>query len=105
MNADPDDLLVSDLEMSVRTQNVLSQMGIRTLKELRELKRYDAMRTKGCGQKTWSEIRDIVQQFSPPPAPLGIVQAVKLVNDLMVHEHHLRLVVDNGELRLYRRLA
>ena len=49
-------VLVEDLELSIRSTNVLLTLGITTLGELSKLTEIELLRTKNCGRKVLKEL-------------------------------------------------
>lgn len=57
-------LSVDDLELSVRTSNVLRMEGIATVAQFMALERSQVMSFKNAGRRTWMEISDVQRYLS-----------------------------------------
>ena len=101
---------VDDLELSVRTANVLAREGITNMDAFMGLKRPEVMGWTHAGRKTWNEIHDT--QGSMRGGNWGeshLLQCVGMVNNAMAGLYGegttVRLRVDDdGFLRVYKEL-
>jgi DNA-directed RNA polymerase alpha subunit len=51
---------IKNLEFSIRTQNVLDGLGIKTVNQLTELTELDLLRVRNCGKKCLQEIKQVL---------------------------------------------
>lgn len=56
---------IKSLELSTRTERVLTDMGIDTLEKLMSLTEAQVRRWYGAGRLTWQEIRETQERVSP----------------------------------------
>ena len=60
-DADPLDEELANIDMSVRTYNVLANTQIKTVGDLASYTFHDLMKVKNCGKKTINELERILQ--------------------------------------------
>lgn len=61
---------IEDLNLSVRTYNVLKRARIDTVKELQQLTDKELMRIRGMGKHSLEEIQEKLGRYTAPPADL-----------------------------------
>lgn len=54
---------ISDLELSIRAENVLREMKVTTMKQLLQISFEDLSAMKRCGSKTIQEIREKLAKY------------------------------------------
>lgn len=64
---------IGDLELSVRTFNVLSNYGIRTLGDLEKVREIDLLRLKGFGRKSLNELKEYMENAGLAFADYAVV--------------------------------
>lgn len=100
---------VDDLELSVRTRNVLKLAGIDSREALEGLTREAVLAMKNAGRKTWYEIECIQQYLRGPTMEQRereVVQALAGVSRMMAaylpSDTHRLILVGPREIRLVR---
>lgn len=105
-----DRTFVENLELSVRTVNVLKNNGITTAEQFMKLTKTQVMGLKGLGAKSWREISEVQEMLtrerrreSIPGQAVELIKALnRLVPDLTKHRFFLTLCSDPPQLRLGR---
>lgn len=102
-------MLVEDLELSVRTGNVLRNAGIVTLDQLKALDASAVLALKNAGRKTWREIQELQQFFDEDSEDLKqsrwrtFTETVAMLNQQMNRNPEFRVVdADRGFLTAVR---
>jgi DNA-directed RNA polymerase alpha subunit len=57
--------------VSLRLYTVFKRMELKTIKDLKKVSIYELCRTKGCGQKTIDECRELFDKYCWSKANLG----------------------------------
>ena len=57
-------ILISDVKMSVRTFNILSDLGIRYIGDLADITETKVVNKHQCGDTTLCEIKNIMRQYN-----------------------------------------
>ncbi len=77
---------VDELELSVRTANLLQNMGVVTLRQLVQKSDVDVLKMRDAGRETLKELKEILSELglslgmrldAPPPAPTAPVTPVR----------------------------
>lgn len=94
--------IVDDLELSVRTSNVLRGEGVRTLSAFMALSKDRVMAMKGAGVRTWNEIKSVQTNIAPTAAEAEKAawhqfrELLAQANAVMAVNPSFRVVVDGN---------
>lgn len=102
-------LPISELEVSVRTHNVLKKAGYINIGAVLDLDEKTARALPNAGARTWREIAELQESLKPPSqqeivdeAWCDFVRAVGTANSLMRRHPQFRaVVVERGEIMAY----
>jgi phage-related tail protein len=97
------DLSIDDLELSVRTVNVLRRAEIRTIGEFLALDKATVTGLPNAGARTWNEIRE-TQDYLNRQLTDKLKRLVGELNKLLLQRSHsLKVTVDNdGLVKVYQ---
>ena len=96
---------VDELELSVRSSNVLRLAGVTTIEEFARLTKDQVMGFANAGRKTWNEIEEAQAWLlnGYPPRDYSRARAVVLINHLnaiLSEAPDLRVAVEAGRIVL-----
>lgn len=94
--------VLDQLEISVRTTNVLRNRGVTTIDDFMALTRPVVMKMEHAGAKTWREIADVQTSLGRSRAPATAVQLLAALNALELPADHGIIKDRGGKFRLVK---
>lgn len=87
---------ISELELSVRTSNVLRAQGVETVAQLMELTRDQMLSWRGMGRKSVREVLEIQRELKGPDRDdrwAQFCEAVRTLNAMMARDPDFLMVL------------
>lgn len=94
--------ILDQLEISVRTTNVLRKHGVKTIDDFMALTRPVVLKLEYAGSKTWREIAEVQENLGRSQAPAAAIQLLAALNALDLPADHGIIKDRGGKFRLVK---
>jgi hypothetical protein len=96
------DVLVDELEISIRTYNCLKNLGIRTVGQLATMTEAELLRTQNFGRKSMKDLKDILGTFGVELGSTMVLNIEQQMNRAMARARAAKVAYASAVLEVQR---